>query len=33
MRKIGRTLTAEQNLGEDIIWLIALAHAVLRAFA
>lgn len=34
MREIGRTLTAEQNLtGEDITWLIALAHAVLRAFA
>ena len=34
MREIGRTLTTEQNLtGEDISWLIALAHAVLRAFA
>lgn len=34
MRAIGRTLTTEQNLtGEDITWLIALAHAVLRAFA
>jgi hypothetical protein len=34
MREIGRTLTAEQNLtGEDITWLIALAQAVLRAFA
>ena len=34
MREIGRTLTAEQNLtGEDITWLIAMAHAVLRAFA
>ena len=34
MREIGRTLIAEQNLtGEDITWLIAMAHAVLRAFA
>jgi hypothetical protein len=34
MREIGRTLTAEQNLtGEDITWLIAMAQAVLRAFA
>lgn len=34
MREIGRTLTVEQNLtGEDITWLIAMAHAVLRAFA
>ena len=34
MREIGQTLTAEQNLtGEDITWLIAMAHAVLRAFA
>ena len=33
MREIGQTLTAEQNLtGEDITWLIAMAHAVLRAF-
>lgn len=34
MREIGRTLTAEQNLtGEDVAWLVAMAHAVLRAFA
>jgi hypothetical protein len=34
MREIGRTLTAEQNLtGGDITWLIAMAQAVLRAFA
>ncbi len=34
MREIGRTLTTEQNLtGEDITWLIAMAQAVLRAFA
>ena len=34
IREIGRTLTAEQNLtGEDITWLIAMAQAVLRAFA
>jgi hypothetical protein len=34
MREIGRTLTAEQNLAdEDITWLIAMAQAVLRAFA
>lgn len=34
MREIGRTLTAEQALtSEDITWLIAMAQAVLRAFA
>jgi hypothetical protein len=34
MREIGRTLTAEQNLtGEDITGLMAMAQAVLRAFA
>jgi len=34
MREIGRTLTAEQNLtSADITWLIAMAQAVLRAFA
>jgi len=34
MREIGRTLATEQNLtGEDITWLMAMAHAVLRAFA
>lgn len=34
MREIGRTLTAEQNLtSEDLIWLMAMAQAVLRAFA
>ena len=34
MREIGRTLTTEQKLsGEDITWLIAMAQAVLRAFA
>jgi hypothetical protein len=34
MREIGRTLTTEQNLTDaDITWLIAMAQAVLRAFA